>query len=122
MNGFAMRMILAVAFLGFLAAPVFAGPKTKAAQEAAEYVIGKFGKEAAEQGAETLATKLETLAVKNGDEVIEAARKIGPRAVVAVEEAGEQGSKIASLLAREGDKALWIAENPQRVKLLAEYG
>jgi hypothetical protein len=105
-----------------LASPVLAGPKTKAAQEAAEYLLSKFGKEAAEQGTEKLATKLESLAVKNGDEVFEAARKVGPTAVKAVEEAGEQGSKVAKLLAREGDRALWVAENPQRVKLLAEYG
>lgn len=107
---------------GGIAAPASAGAKSKAAQEAAEYVIRKFGRQAAEEGAEKLAARIESLAAKYGDDVARAARKGGPRALRAIEKSGQYGSQTAELLARRGDEALWIVENPQRLKLLASYG
>lgn len=107
---------------GGIAAPAWAGAKSKAAQEAAEYVMRKFGKQAAQEGAEKLAARIESLAAKYGDNVARAARKGGPRALRAIEKSGQYGSQAAELLARRGDEALWIVENPQRLKLLASYG
>ena len=105
-----------------LAAPAFAGAKSQAAREAAEYVLRKFGKEAAEEGAEKLSVRIESLAAKYGDDAVLAARQGGPRALLAIEKSGKYGSQAAELLARHGDEALWIVENPQRLKLLANYG
>lgn len=99
-----------------------AGVKSKAALEAAEYLLRKFGKETAKEGVETLAKRLESLAVRHGDDALNAARKVGPRAIQAIEQAGSHGAKAARLLARQGNRALWIIENPKRLKLFAQYG
>jgi hypothetical protein len=98
-----------------------AGPKEQAAREAAEYIVRKFSGEAIERGATQLTARLESLAVRYGDDVFTAARKIGPRAITALESAGDDGVRMAALLAREGDKALWVVENPARMAL-ARYG
>jgi hypothetical protein len=99
-----------------------AGVKSQAAREAAEYVLRKFGKETASETAEKLAVRIESLAVKYGDDALGAVRKAGPRALRAIESSGDLGSAAARLLSRQGDKALWIVENPQRLKLLVHYG
>jgi hypothetical protein len=101
---------------------VSASPQSQVAKESAEYVLRKFGKEAAEEGLEKLTTRIEALALKYGDDALAAVRKGGPRALKAVEEASSQGAAATRLLAREGDKALWIVENPERLKLLSAYG
>jgi hypothetical protein len=105
-----------------LPTPAFAGAKTQAAKEAAEYVLRKFGKEAAEEGAEKLAVRIESLAAKYGDDAVRAVRKGGPRALRAIEKSGKYGSQAAELLGRHGDEALWIVESPGRLKLFAAYG
>lgn len=115
-------IFIILALLANLSTLAQAGGKTKAAQELAEYLIEKFGKEAAEEGAGKLSTRLESLAIKHGDEAFLAIRKAGPRGLKAVEEAGEHAPQVVRLLSREGDKALWVVENPRRLKLFAQYG
>ena len=94
--------------LNFLVVPCRADVKSAAAREVAEYVVKKFGKEAGEEGVELLAKKIETLAVRHGDEVFEAVRKVGPRAIRYAEEAGENGPRAIGLMARFGDDAVWV--------------
>ena len=94
-----------------------AGPKTAAAKEAAEYIAQKFGLEAAESSVETLASRMESLAVKYGDDALAAARRAGPRGVQAVEQAGEHAPLAIRLLQREGDDALWVAGHSDRQSL-----
>ena len=122
---YSRRTILITGMLAWSAAlpsGVLASPKTQAAKEAAEFVLRKFGKEAAEEGVEKLTTRIEALALKYGDDAVAVVRKGGPRALRAVEKAGSQGAAATKLLAREGDKALWIVEHPERLKLFASYG
>ncbi|HUY34453.1 MAG TPA: hypothetical protein VMV69_17030 [Pirellulales bacterium] len=122
---FLRRTILIPAILAWsVVAPsaAWAGPKTQAAREAAELILRKFGKEAAEEGVEKLTVRIEALALKYGDDAVTAARKGGPRALRAVEKAGSRGAVATKLLAREGDNALWIVERPERLKLFAAYG
>jgi hypothetical protein len=102
--------------------PACAGPTSQAAKEAAELILRKFGREAAEEGVEKLAIRIDALALKYGDDALLVARKGGPRALRAVEKAGSQGAVATKLLAREGDKALWIVEHPKRLELFASYG
>jgi len=99
-----------------------AGVKTKAAKEAAEYILGKFGKEAAEQGVETLTRKIEVLAVKHGDDAITAVKSVGPRIFRIVEEAGEHGSQAIKLMARHGDDAVWVVAKKNRLAIFVKYG
>src|SRR5207253_2120829 len=90
--------------------------------ELAEYVMSKFGKEAAEVGLEKLTVRIEALAVKYGDDALKAVRSVGPRGLRLIEEAGENSTKVIQLLGRHGDKALWIVENPGRLGLFARFG
>src|SRR5258708_5671839 len=94
-----MPVILVWAAL--LPTPAWTSPKTQAAKEAAELMLRKFGKEAAEEGVEKLTTRIETLTLKYGDDVVAAVGKGGPRALRAVEKAGAQGAAATKLLARE---------------------
>jgi hypothetical protein len=94
-----------------------AGPHTVAAREAAELIFKKFGKELGEETVETLSRRLDNLATRYGDDALEAARRAGPRGVVAVENAGEHAATAASLLGRHGDEALWIVEDSRRLAL-----
>jgi hypothetical protein len=96
--------------------------KAALAREAAEYVMRKFGKEAAEVGVETLTRKIETLAIKYGDDVFLAVRKVGPRTLRIVEEAGEHGLASVKLMARFGDEAVWVVANKNRLAIFVKYG
>lgn len=94
----------------------------KLAKEAAEYVMRKFGKEAAHEGLETLTRKIETLAIKHGDEAFLAVRKVGPRTFRLVEEAGEHGLQSVKLMARYGDEAVWVVAKPNRMAIFVKFG
>lgn len=99
-----------------------AGPTSKLARETAELVMRKFGREAAEQGVETLTTKTESLALKHGDDAYRAIEKVGPRAFQLADEAGEQGGAAVKLMARHGDSAAWVVRQPERLALASRLG
>lgn len=99
-----------------------AGVMTKAASEAAEYVMKTFGKEAADQGVKKLSTEAERLAVKHGDEALTAFRKVGPKAITLIDDAGEQGPEAVKLLAKYGDEAAWVAAKPERLARVSKLG
>jgi len=84
---------------------IWATGKAAAVRETVELVMRKFGREAAEVGVETLTRKIESLVLRHGDEVLTAVNKVGPRAIHAIEQAGEQRLAAAKLLARYGDGA-----------------
>ena len=86
-------------------------------RETVEYVLKKFGKEAAEEGTEKLAAKTEALAVKHGDEVLVAVKKTGPRGLKLIDDAGANGHEAARLLGRFGDEARPIVSDPARLAL-----
>jgi hypothetical protein len=115
---------MAIALLLFVA--VYSRPavaqKTAAARETVEYVLKKFGKEAADEGAEKLAAKTEALAAKHGDEVLAAAKKTGPRGLKLIDDAGANGHEAARLLGRFGDEARPIVGDPARLALASKYG
>lgn len=118
-----IRAILLAALVGLAVPNISLGQgKAALAREAAEYVLRKFGKEAAEVGVETLTRKIETLAVKYGDDVFLAVRKVGPRTLRLVEEAGEHGLESVKLMARYGDDAIWVVANKNRLAIFVKYG
>lgn len=123
-----MKRFLCVATaLGLLAAlaapPAGADAKSKAVQEAAEYVLKKFGKEAAGTGAEVLARRIGTLAARHGDEAVTAVRKVGPRAFQLVEKAGPHSDQALKAMARHGEAgAVWVASRPRALSLAAKHG
>ena len=96
---------------------------TKAAREAAEYAMKKFGKEVAQEGTEALSKKIATAAARHGDDLISAVRRVGPKALTLADEAGEQAPKVLKLLSRHGDDAaLWVLKRPKGLSLLSRYG
>ncbi len=118
-----MRRSLAIAICLIVAPGVAqAGVSSKAVQETAEFVFRKGGKEAAELGMETLTRKIETLAVKYGDDALVAVKKVGPKTFRIVEEAGENGLKSVKLLARYGDDAIWVVAKKNRMAIFIKYG
>lgn len=96
--------------------------KAALARESAEYVMRKFGKEAADVGVETLTRKIEALAVKHGDEVFLAVRKVGPPTLRIVEEAGEHGLESVKLMARFGEDAVWVVAKKNRMAIFIKFG
>lgn len=92
------------------------------AEEVAEYVMRKFGKEGAREGVETLTRKIETLAIKHGDDAFVAARKVGPQMFRLVEEAGEHEHQCIKLLAKYGDDATWVVAKPNRLAIFVKFG
>ncbi|HWB11386.1 MAG TPA: hypothetical protein VG826_19305 [Pirellulales bacterium] len=121
-NAVVLNAILAICLAAVEPAACMAGITSKAAKEAAEFVIRKFGKEAEEQGLQTLTRKIESLGLKYGDEAATAVKKVGPRALRYIEEAGDNGLQSVRLLARYGDEAVWVAGNKGRLALYARYG
>jgi len=105
-----------------MTAALEASPLTIAAREAADTVMQKFGREAASEGVEKLAVRLESLATKYGDDALVAARRVGPRGVAAIESAGPQAALAARILSREGDRALSLVDDASRLQLAAKYG
>jgi hypothetical protein len=97
--------------------------RTKAAREAAEYVMKKFGRTAVREGTETLAERIAAGAARHGDDLITAVRKVGPKALSLADEAGEQAPAALRLLSRHGeDAAVWVLRRPGGMKLLSRYG
>jgi hypothetical protein len=101
---------------------VFAQGKATLAREAAEYLLGQFTKESAEIGAEKLAQKIESTALRYGDETFNAVRKVGPDALRAAEEAGEHGADAINLMSRYGNSSMRIIAKKNRLTIFARYG
>jgi len=99
-----------------------AGVVGKAAQEAAEFLIGKFGREVAKEGAEALAGRIATAAARYGDDAIRAVKAVGPRALSLADEAGANAPKVIQLLARHGDDAARVLAHPSGMSIFSRYG
>ena len=85
-------------------------------------MIRVFGKELRKDGMETLVRRLEVLAARHGEEVLIAARKVGPIALRLTEEAGPHAAPVVKLLARHGDEAVWVVSQPRRLAIFAKHG
>jgi hypothetical protein len=107
-----------------LATPnAFAQAKAKLAQETAEFVLRKFGREAAKDGASALARRIERAAVAHGPDVLKAVRLAGPRGLHLIEEAGAHSKQVARLLATHGEHgAVYVASRPQAMQLVLRHG
>ncbi len=114
-------MVLVLASLAWT--PVAWGDfRTRAVQEALEYMAKKFGKEVAEEGAETVGKRLTRLAAKHGDEVTTLARRHGPKLLKVVEEAGEHGGEVVKFVSKHGDAAIWVVSRKDAMASFIKYG
>lgn len=96
--------------------------KSRAAAEAAEAVMARFGARAG-RSAETLAARIESYAARHGDDAIKAVRQVGPEAFALMDRAGAQGAKAAGLMARHGEAAAArVLSRPKAMSQFARYG
>ena len=114
-----MILVLAIQLGGTTAQ---AGIASKAIQEAIEFTVRKFGKEAVKEGIENLAAKITRLAAKHGDNIVVSAfKKVGPRAHI-VEAAGEHGGLALRLLSKHGDEALSLTLRKGSLQTISQFG
>src|SRR5205085_4414089 len=67
--------------------------------------------------------RIEVAAAQHGGEVFEAVRKVGPRALPLLEEAGAHGRQAARIMGQHGEPgAVWVVSRPQAMKLVLEHG
>ena len=104
------------------AAPVHAGIGSRAAGEAAEFVIKKFGKSAVQEGAEKLAGRIAAAVGRHGDDVLKAVRKVGPKAIGLADDAGEHAPRVLRLLTHFGDDAARVLSRPRGLALVGRFG
>jgi hypothetical protein len=96
--------------------------KVTLARELVEQVARKFSKEVADEGTERLTARVQTVLAQVGEEGADAIRNVGPRAVRLLEDAGTDSALTARLLAKHGDEAIWIVEDPARRALVSQLG
>lgn len=118
-----MRNLLVIALALMAPGPVVADVKSKLAQEAAGFLFKKGSKEVIEHGVAAFARKVESVALKHGDDVFHAVKAIGPKALPMIEKAGVDGAKAAKVMAKYGEKGLvHVVERPSAMKLVASHG
>ncbi len=114
--------VLILVLVVFGQARAEAGAVSKVAQEAAEYLVRSFGREAAEEGTEVLARKIDDLVRVYGDDALEAVRKVGPRTFPALRDVGEHAPQALRLMAKHGDSAIWVVSKRGRLAIFVKYG
>jgi hypothetical protein len=109
-----------IAILAWVVAVLAGGPaRAGAVDRAARAVAGRLARSTSGEGTEALARRL---AARQGAEVIEAARRVGPGAIHVVEHAGAQANVAARLLARHGPAAARVVSRPRALALVARHG
>ena len=119
-------VMMSVAFAVFAVLPtreVYAGVGSVAVRETTEFLLKKFGKEVAEEGAENVAKRLAVLASKYGDDVVcTAVKKVGPKGIRLIENAGSHADVVAKLLSKRGTDAVWVVSKPKGMAIFVKYG
>lgn len=116
---------VALAFLLIILAqpfPAGAGVTTSTIRELSEFILKKFGKGAAGETAEQIATKTTKVLAKHGDECLPLLRRSGHAGFQALEEAGEQAPDVIKLFANRGDEAVWIISQPKKLTIFLKHG
>lgn len=103
---------------------LWADGKTKAIQETAEWVLQRFGGQAARSSTSTLVSQLERYVARHGDDFLDAIRKVGPRAFQVVDDAGAAyASRAVGIMSRHGERGVVsIVSRPQALKLATRLG
>lgn len=102
--------------------PALSQGKVAAIKEIAKRFLQKFSGDASGETVEGLASKIDDVVVRYGDDAATAVDRVGPRAFRLMSEAGENGTAATKLMARHGDDAIWIVAKPKRLAIFAKYG
>lgn len=116
--------IMAVIVAAALIFPTLAiaGPAATTIREAAEFIIGKFGKGAAGQTVEEVAEATAKAVAKHGDEALPLLRNSGHSGFAALKESGERAHDVLKLYARKGDEAIWVISQPKKLAIFIKHG
>jgi hypothetical protein len=119
-----ISMFLALLLAVWDTRPVMAQGRAQAARSAADFLIERFGPQAARQGVAALAQRIESMAVRFGDDVFVAIKKCGPRFFEIVEAAGAaNATRAVRLMAEFGEAGVvWVLSRPTALKLVAQHG
>jgi len=114
-------VFLVLSFL-LCAAPVRADLRTRAATELAESLIARFGAKAG-RNVSALAQRIESLAIRHGEETLIAVRKVGPSALGLIEAAGADGAKAVRVMALYGEQgAARVLSQPAAMRQYLRFG
>jgi len=112
---------LLLAFL-LCVTPVRADYRTRAATELAESLIARFGAKAG-RSVSALAQRIESLAIRHGEETLIAVRKVGPSALGLIEAAGADGAKAVRVMALYGEQgAARVLSQPAAMRQYLRLG
>jgi len=99
-----------------------AGVQSSAIREAAEFIMGKFGKGVAGETLEQVAESTAKAVGKYGDDCLPFLRKTGHSGYRVLDDAGYKATDILKLYARKGDEAIWIISDPKKLAIFMKHG
>ncbi len=119
-----MKRFVALVVIVLMVPPEIASGNvtSKTVREAAEFIIERFGAEAAEETVETLSVKIGKYASRYGEDAVPAIQRAGPQAFKLLDDAGENAPQVIQLLNRYGNEAVWVASRPKSLAIFVKYG
>jgi hypothetical protein len=94
-----------------------------AVRAAARAALRRAGQEATVEATELLARRMATVATQHGEELVcTAVQRVGPRALLLVEESGTHSAPALRMMAQYGERGAVAVARPQSLRLLAQYG
>ena len=89
---------------------------------AAEFVMKKFGGKVPRKEPRSWPPGGSKRRGRHGDDVFEAVRKVGPKAITMADDAGENAPRVIRLLTHYGDDAARVLSQPRGMALIGRYG
>lgn len=115
-----MRNLLLILLVLVLTPRAEASSRVKAVKEAAEAVFREFGAKAG-KNVPAVASRIESLAARYGDDAVLAVQKVGPRAFAMA--SGPHAAHAVRILARHGEQgAVRILSRPTAMNHVLKYG
>jgi hypothetical protein len=114
--------LVALSSVGLTQSLAQAGASSALAKETLELLVSKFSREAAAEGTENLLKRVTQAISQHGDDAAVVIRKVGPRALQIIDDAGAHAGDAIRLMQRHGDDALKVVSNPTRMRCYLTYG
>ena len=113
---------IALCFTAILSQHVYCGPVAAALRETAEAIVGTVERNTAGQVADDVTKAATTTVASHGDVALPLLRQSGQAGLSALEQAGTKLPEVTRLIARKGDEALWITNEPRKLAIILKHG